>query len=167
MTDISKEAVAKTCAELRASRATWEDGKSRPSDRETAAAAMLEALSAERDALEADVTTYQAIVRDLTAEGEALSAKLAGVTAQLDTLAGASVEAIGTAAHAAKGWQHWMHRAEAAEASNAALKAEVERLRVALVAISEETDPPQFYKDDRRPTKTACIAITALKGDKP
>lgn len=56
---------------------------------------------------------------------EALAARLAEVEAQLDTLAGASVEAIGTAAHAVNGWKHWMDRAEAAEARADNLAAEL------------------------------------------
>jgi len=44
------------------------------------------ALSAERAALKTDVTTYQAMVMDLTAEGEALRAKLAEVTAERSSL---------------------------------------------------------------------------------
>lgn len=41
------------------------------------------ALSAERDALESDVTTYQAIVKDMTVERDALADKLAEVTASI------------------------------------------------------------------------------------
>lgn len=43
-------------------------------------------IIAERDALESDVTTYQDLGRDLIAIGEALSAKLAEVTAERSSL---------------------------------------------------------------------------------
>jgi hypothetical protein len=47
------------------------------------------------------------------------------------------------------------------------MTAENERLRKALVAISEETNPPPFYKGDRQPTRAAQFALAALKGDTP
>jgi len=94
------------------------------------------ALSAERDALEADVTTYQEIVKDLTAERDGFAMQATGLSAD-----NARVRSIVEAAEARVAEltadQERLSDAlfeegeayVAAQASNAALTAEVERLR--------------------------------------
>jgi uncharacterized coiled-coil DUF342 family protein len=148
--DITPENVARMRAELRSrcNHSEWDGLWDEAAD-------MLEALAAERDALAADVTTYQGIVRDMTARNEALAARVAELEAERDDA------------------EEWPTNADLlrAEAKLAASEALVERLRVRLdrgMKWCDMMDGPVSKSQFVNGQATAAQQIrAALEGDKP